>query len=91
MLPQDLGERIAARGPEHQTAEIHIRIALMSRYGKPARSCSERGCCPCATQTEAEPLQGPRDNGSSIANYRARYSAVKRMLVPWDRDHPAIC
>ena len=27
-----LGERIAARDPDRQTAEIHIRIALMNRF-----------------------------------------------------------
>jgi hypothetical protein len=26
------GERIAARDPDRQTAEIHIRIALMNRF-----------------------------------------------------------
>jgi len=26
------GERIAARDPDHQTAEIHIRVALMNRF-----------------------------------------------------------
>ena len=26
------GARIAARGPERQTAEIHIRTALMNRF-----------------------------------------------------------
>lgn len=26
------GERIMARAPERQTAEIHIRIALMNRF-----------------------------------------------------------
>lgn len=26
------GERISARGPERQTAEIQIRIALMNRF-----------------------------------------------------------
>ena len=26
------GERIAARDPDRQTAEIHIRIALMDRF-----------------------------------------------------------
>ncbi len=26
------GERIAARDPDHQTAEIHIRIVLMNRF-----------------------------------------------------------
>ena len=27
-----LGERIAARDPDRQTAEIHIRVALMNRF-----------------------------------------------------------
>jgi hypothetical protein len=27
-----LGQRIAARDPDRQTAEIHIRIALMNRF-----------------------------------------------------------
>jgi hypothetical protein len=26
------GERIAARDPDRQTAEIHIRVALMNRF-----------------------------------------------------------
>lgn len=26
------GERIAARDPDYQTAEIHIRVALMNRF-----------------------------------------------------------
>jgi hypothetical protein len=29
---KSFGERIAARGPDRQTAEIHIRIALMNRF-----------------------------------------------------------
>jgi hypothetical protein len=29
---KSLGERIAAREPDRQTAEIHIRIALMNRF-----------------------------------------------------------
>ena len=29
---QAFGERIAARDPDRQTAEIHIRIALMNRF-----------------------------------------------------------
>jgi hypothetical protein len=27
-----LGQRLSARGPDRQTAEIHIRIALMNRF-----------------------------------------------------------
>ncbi len=30
--PKAFGERIAARDPDRQTAEIHIRIALMNRF-----------------------------------------------------------
>ena len=26
------GERIAARDPDRQTAEVHIRVALMNRF-----------------------------------------------------------
>ncbi len=29
---KSFGERIMARGPDRQTAEIHIRIALMNRF-----------------------------------------------------------
>jgi hypothetical protein len=29
---KSFGERIAARDPDRQTAEIHIRIALMNRF-----------------------------------------------------------
>lgn len=29
---KSFGERIAARDPESQTAEIHIRIALINRF-----------------------------------------------------------
>ena len=29
---KSFGERIAARGPDRQTAEIHIRVALMNRF-----------------------------------------------------------
>ena len=29
---KSFGERIAARDPERQTAEIHIRVALMNRF-----------------------------------------------------------
>lgn len=29
---KSFGERVAARDPDRQTAEIHIRIALMSRF-----------------------------------------------------------
>lgn len=31
------GERIAARDPERQTAEIQIRIALLNRFSAPER------------------------------------------------------
>ena len=34
-----LGERIAARDPDRQTAEIQIRIALMNRFS--ARGAAE--------------------------------------------------
>ena len=30
--PKSFGERIAARDPDRQTVEIHIRIALMNRF-----------------------------------------------------------
>lgn len=30
--PKSFGERIASRDPDRQTAEIHIRIALMTRF-----------------------------------------------------------
>lgn len=33
--PKAFGERIAARDPDHQTAEIRIRIALMNRFPVP--------------------------------------------------------
>jgi hypothetical protein len=29
---KSFGERIAARDPDRQTAEIHIRVALMNRF-----------------------------------------------------------
>lgn len=29
---KSFGERIASRDPERQTAEVHIRIALMNRF-----------------------------------------------------------
>ena len=29
---KSFGERIASRAPDRQTAEIHIRIALMNRF-----------------------------------------------------------
>ncbi len=29
---KSFGERIASRDPDRQTAEIHIRIALMNRF-----------------------------------------------------------
>jgi hypothetical protein len=29
---KDFGERIAARDPDRQTTEIHIRAALMNRF-----------------------------------------------------------
>lgn len=29
---KSFGDRIAARDPDHQTAEIHIRVALMNRF-----------------------------------------------------------
>lgn len=30
-MPQGIGERIATRDADRQTAEIHIRVALMKR------------------------------------------------------------
>jgi hypothetical protein len=32
------GERLAARDPDRQTAEIQIRIALMNRFSEPLKS-----------------------------------------------------
>lgn len=32
---KSFGDRIAARDPDHQTAEIHIRVALMNRFNAP--------------------------------------------------------
>ena len=32
---KSFGERIAARDPDRQTADIHIRIALMKRFNAP--------------------------------------------------------
>lgn len=34
-VPQAFGERIAARDQDRQTAEIHIRVALMNRFNAP--------------------------------------------------------
>jgi hypothetical protein len=31
-MPEAFGERIAARDPDRQTAEIHIRVALVNRF-----------------------------------------------------------
>ena len=31
-LPQSFGDRIASRDPDRQTAEVHIRVALMNRF-----------------------------------------------------------
>ena len=31
---KSFGERIASRDPDRQTAEIHIRIALMNRFNE---------------------------------------------------------
>ncbi|MBU3030301.1 IS5/IS1182 family transposase, partial [Paracoccus sp. XHP0099] len=36
------GERIASRDPDRQTAEIHIRIALMNRFNALGQAEIER-------------------------------------------------
>ena len=40
---ESFGERIASRDPDRQTAEIHIRIALMNRFSALGQAEIERG------------------------------------------------
>ena len=39
---KSFGERIASRDPDRQTAEIHIRIALMNRFNALGQAEIER-------------------------------------------------
>ena len=39
---KSFGERIASRDPDRQTAEIHIRIALMNRFNALSQAVIER-------------------------------------------------
>ena len=65
------GERIAARGPDHQTAEIQIRDALMNRWPDAERgrgnfasgqidATTPRQCrTPCAIPINVDNFQKP--------------------------------
>ena len=58
------GERIAARDPDRQTAEIHIRIALMNRFSALGTaiimSPRDEGTLAGLTATDDQPLTAPR-------------------------------
>ena len=39
---KSFGERIASRDPDRQTAEVHIRVALMNRFNALGTAETER-------------------------------------------------